>query len=164
METRRETLREGREEAGEPRSAHAVLIAVFVTAVAVGLEASARRGGLPRRVEAADLALLGVATHKATRILSMARVSSPLRAPFAQQVRAAGAGEVTSDPRGRGLRRALGELLTCPYCLAPWTAAAFMLGLLRVPRQTRAIAGLLGVVAVSDFLNQRYARLKSLNE
>jgi hypothetical protein len=152
-----------RELRDRPVSPHAVLIGVFAAAVAVGLEATRRRGRLGRGVALADIAALGVATHKLARIVALDRVSVPLRAPFAKNVEPAGAGEVESEPRGRGFRRALGELVTCPYCLAPWLAGAFVLGLLHAPRQTRVLAALLNVVAVSDFLNQRYAHLKDVN-
>lgn len=150
-------------ETEEPVKAHAVMIAVFSTALAVGLGTIQRRHLLPNRLSLHDLALLGVATHKLSRIVALDRISSPLRAPFTAGEEPTGAGEVEADPRGRGFQRALGQLLTCPYCLAPWIAGSFLMALLYAPRQTRYLASLLNVVALSDFLNQRYAHLKELN-
>ncbi len=153
----------GAHDSEEPGSAHAALIAVFSSAVILGLQMTRRHHRLPRRLRASDLVLLGIATHKLSRLVALDRVTTPLRAPFAAEPEATGAGEVEESPRGRGLRHALGELVTCPYCLAPWLAGAFVLGMLNLPRRTRVIAGLLNVVALSDFLNQQYAHLKERN-
>jgi hypothetical protein len=80
---------------------------------------------LPARVHAGDIALLCVATHKATRILSKDLVTSPVRAPFVQFEELTRPNEVKESPRGSGVRRAIGELLICPYCLGAWVAAGF---------------------------------------
>jgi hypothetical protein len=53
----------------------------FVEATALGLSGLVRAGGrgLPERIGAADLALIGVATHKCARMLTKDPVTSPLR-------------------------------------------------------------------------------------
>ena len=75
-----------------------------------------RAGGreLPERPRAADLLLAGVATHKLSRLLTKDRVTSFIRAPFTRYEQPAGHGEVEEEPRGSGLRLAIGELLVCP--------------------------------------------------
>jgi hypothetical protein len=118
-----------------------------------------RSGGtLPERPSAADLALVTVATHKASRLLAKDRVASTLRAPFTRFDDAAGPGEVSEAARGRGLRRAVGELLICPYCLSMWLAAAFAAGLVAAPRPTRWIAAVLATVFGADVLQIAYKK------
>ncbi|HVJ88466.1 MAG TPA: DUF1360 domain-containing protein, partial [Labilithrix sp.] len=68
-----------------------------------------------------------------------------------------GAGEVRERPRGEGLRRALGSLLTCQFCAAPWITLVLTTALVVRPRPTRVVASGLAVVTVSDFLQQLYA-------
>src|SRR5205085_12353317 len=98
------------------------------------------------------LALLSLATHKLSRIIAKDRITSILRAPFVNYIRSAGAGEVEEEPRGRGMQRGIGQLISCPYCMAPWCATALGFGLLFAPRVTRFFASILGTVALSDFL------------
>jgi hypothetical protein len=136
-----------------------VLMAVFAS-LCSGFAAWFTRSGrkLPDRIGIGDLLLVSVATHKAARLIAKDRVTSPLRAPFARFEHAGGPGEVAEEPRGRGLRRSIGELVTCPYCLGMWIASAFMGGLIVVPRATRAIASVLTAVTGSDVLQIAYKK------
>lgn len=140
-----------------PLRNHAALVAVFTVAFAGGL-ASARRAGvpLPERVPARDVILLGVATHKLSRLLTKERVTAFARAPFTEHQRRTGHGEVDERPRGRGMRRAIGELLTCPFCLGQWIAGGFTLLFLRAPRLARLVAVMFTVVTISDTLQIAY--------
>lgn len=81
---------------------------------------------------------------------------TPLRAPFTEFEERGGPAEVEERARGTGLRRAIGELLICPFCLDLWIVTAFCLGLLFVPRLTRFAASLLSAVTVSDFFHVAY--------
>lgn len=140
-----------------PLGAYAGLMLTFAGGFGALLVRAARRGALPRRLRARDVLLLGIATHRLTRVIASDRVAAPIRAPFARYERSAGAGELHERPRGHGLRRALGGLLTCQFCVGPWAAAALTAGLIARPRETRIIAGMLTIATVSDFLHQAYA-------
>ena len=74
------------------------------------------------------------------------------RAPFTEFQEGAGRGEVDEAPRGGSMRRAVGELLTCPYCLAVWIASGFAGGLVVAPRATRVAIAALDMVALADVL------------
>lgn len=143
-----------------PLGAYTALMVAFTVSFGTTLRALGRRGALPKAISARDIALLGFATHRMSRIITRDRIATPLRAPFTEYEGSRGAGEVSARPRGRGLRQALGRLLTCQYCAGPWIAAALVSGLLAKPRTTRVIASTLAVVTVSDFLNQAYARAR----
>jgi hypothetical protein len=125
--------------------------------VAAGAAAGVR---LPRTVPAWDVALLGVATHKLSRLVAKDTVTAPLRAPFTELRGSSGAGELTEEVRDDGTRHMLGELLTCPFCLAQWIATGFTAGLVFAPRVTRLVATTFTVVAVSDMLQNVYALLQ----
>lgn len=147
------------EEAPEelPIRGYAVMLGVFV-GVFAGVSLVARWAGrLPKRVSLSDTVLLGVATHKLTRIVTRERVAIPLRVPFTRYRGRDGAGEVNEEPRGDELHRAVGSLVTCQYCAGPWIATGLTTGLLFAPRVTRLAAGLFAMVAISDFLHQAYA-------
>jgi Protein of unknown function (DUF1360) len=139
---------------------YASLLAFYVASVAALTGAAREQKRLPRKFRLLDLALLGIATHKLSRIVAKDRITGILRAPFVNYIRSAGLGEVEEEPRGRGIQRGIGELISCPYCMAPWCATALGFGLVFAPRVTRFLAGILVSVATSDFLHRAYLAAK----
>jgi hypothetical protein len=142
-----------------PLGGYALLISLY-TSLLGGFVAWFRRSGrkLPERMGARDLALVAVATHKGARLLGKARVMSAVRAPFTRYQEDGGPDEVEEAARGRGLRRVIGELIVCPYCLSMWFATLFTAGLLVAPRATRWTASVLAIVFASDMLQIAYKR------
>jgi hypothetical protein len=140
---------------------YAALLAFYIASVAVLTGAAIEQKRFPKRFSLLDLALLGIATHKLSRIIAKDRITGILRAPFVSYIRSAGAGEVEEEPRGRGIQRGIGQLISCPYCMAPWCATALAFGLVFAPRVTRFFAGILASVAASDFLQRAYLAAKS---
>ncbi|SHF79902.1 DUF1360 domain-containing protein [Streptoalloteichus hindustanus] len=141
----------------QPLRGYLLLLGVYA-ATAGGLAGAARLLGrpLPDRVRFDDFALLSLATHKLSRLLTKDSVTSPLRAPFTRFEGRAGASEVNESPRGDGLRRRVGELLSCPFCTAIWVSTALSAGTVFAPRLTRLVCAGLGAVAVSDALQLAY--------
>jgi hypothetical protein len=145
-----------------PLGGYATLTGLFVTMVAAfsaWVRASGRQ--LPERVSPSDLALVAVATHKASRLIAKERVTSAMRAPFTRIEAEPGDGgkpKVREKARGDGVRRAVGELVLCPYCLSVWIAVAFAGGLVVAPRPTRWAAGILTAVFGSDVLQIAYKK------
>jgi hypothetical protein len=113
---------------------------------------------LPERVETRDLVLISIAAYKASRVIAKDRVTSTVRAPFTTFQDDAGPGEVDEAARGHGLRRAIGELIVCPYCLGLWITTLFLGGLVVAPRPTRWIASALVAVSGSDMLQIAYKK------
>lgn len=146
-----------------PLGGYAVLMGAF-TALAVGFGVWFRSSGreLPDSISAPDLALVAVASHKTSRLITRDRVTSAVRAPFTEFQGDAGPGEVNERARGRGLRRAVGELLVCPYCLGMWVSAALTASLLVFPRFTRWFAAVLTAFFGSELLHIAYARAEAL--
>jgi hypothetical protein len=107
-------------------------------------------------VEAQDVILIGTASHKLSRLIAKDKVTSFLRAPFTEYQGRGGPAEVEERARGEGVRRAIGELLICPYCLGLWSAGAFHAGLIFAPRTTRIVASTLTALTLSDFLQIAY--------
>jgi hypothetical protein len=140
-----------------PLKGYAVTLAVFTVGFALLMRRIARRKGYAPKLS--DVVLVGVGTHKLTRIVAKDFVTAPLRAPFTRRAEHEGGGEVHDVPRGDALRHTFGTLVSCPYCLGPWVGAAFMAALIMRPRETRFTTGVLAAVAISDFLHQRYATL-----
>jgi hypothetical protein len=140
-----------------PLAAYATFATVFHAAMA-GAVAAAKRSGrdLPQRVEPGDVVLIGTASYKLSRLISTKKVTAFVRAPFTELEGRGGPAELEEKPRGSGARRALGELLVCPYCLGLWASGGFHAGLLFAPRATRFSASVLTAMAISDFLQIAY--------
>jgi Protein of unknown function (DUF1360) len=153
----------GHSDRERPLGAYAALTGTFMTgcaAFAWWLRRSGRQ--LPERIADRDLVLASIATHKASRMIAKDRVSSAIRAPFTRFEGDAGPGEVDEAARGSGLRRAIGELLVCPYCLGMWVSALLVAGLLVAPRATRLVTSLLVVLTGADVLQIAYKKAEDL--
>ncbi len=140
-----------------PLAAYATFAAVFHAAMAGAVVAAKRSGrDLPQRVEPGDIALIGTASYKLSRLVSKKKVTAFVRAPFTELEGKGGPAELDEKPRGSGVRRAVGELLVCPYCLGLWASGGFHAGLLFAPRTTRFSASVLAAMSISDFLQIAY--------
>jgi Protein of unknown function (DUF1360) len=138
-----------------PLKSYAALATAFNVALATGLAAT--KDDLPERFSPLDLLLLGVATHKYSRIVTKDRVTSFLRAPFVRYEGKAGPSEVSETPRGEGAQRAVGELINCPFCIGMWVASGLGVGFVAAPRVTRFLAGVGAALALADFLHLAHA-------
>jgi hypothetical protein len=111
------------------------------------------RGRLPERIGFGDVARIGLSSYKIGRLVAKDDVTSWVRAPVTQD-------EEGTEPKQEGAGRALGELVTCPYCIGVWTAAGLSYALVLMPRETRLATTIFSAQAVADFLNAAYVKLQ----
>lgn len=145
-----------------PLTGYLALLATYGTglaAVAAAVRLTGRR--LPERLGLQDLATITVATHRIARLVTKDAVMSPLRAPLTRFEGPAGTGEVNETVRHHGgFRHAAGEMVTCPFCTAVWTATGLTAGMVLAPRLTRLVASAATAVAGADFLHLAYEIVK----
>ncbi|GAA4075684.1 DUF1360 domain-containing protein [Nonomuraea soli] len=138
-----------------PLAPYLRILAVYGGAVAATAAIAAlTRRRPPDRLGLLDLAVMGVCTHKVSRLIAKDPVTSPLRAPFTRFKGVSGPAELKEEPRSP-----VGELLACPFCLAQWTATGYAAGLVFAPRITRLVGSTMTAVAMSDWLQLAYAKL-----
>ncbi|MEV0586139.1 DUF1360 domain-containing protein [Nonomuraea sp. NPDC050310] len=138
-----------------PLAPYLKILAVYGGAVGLAAALAALTGRRPPdRVGPLDLAIMGMCTHKVSRLIAKDPVTSPLRAPFTRYQGVSGPAELKEEPRN-----AVGELLACPFCLAQWTATGYAAGLVFAPRLTRLVGATMSAVAISDWLQFAYAKL-----
>jgi hypothetical protein len=131
-----------------------------VSAAAAAVRASGRQ--LPDRIPPGDAALLTVATFRLARRIAKDPVTSPIRAPFTRFEGASGHAEVAEEVREHGgVKHAVGELLTCPFCLAQWVGTGLVFGYVSAPRATRLAALTMTMVAGSDVLQFVYDAIQN---
>ena len=147
-----------------PLAAYAALMGTYA-AVFGGLFLIATRGGRrPKSPRAVDLAYLTLGAYKLSRIVTMSFIGSPLRAPFTTRGKSLKGGEVQDQSRGEGLRKAVGNLLTCPFCFNVWSNTLFLFGFSIVPRLTLQAARILSMAAMGDVLHHGYRTLREKSE
>jgi hypothetical protein len=132
----------------------------LVSAAAAAVRASNRE--LPERIPVGDAFLLTVATFRLARRIAKDPVTSPIRAPFTQFQGPSGHAEIAEEVREHGgVKHAVGELLTCPFCLAQWVATGLVVGYASAPRATRLAALTMTMVAGSDVLQFAYDAIQT---
>ena len=144
-------------------AAFATVLGIFTTSVGVTTLLGKRNGKrLPDRVAPLDIGLGALATFKFARMLSKDAVTTPIRAPFTEFEENIGAGEVMERPKPGHAQHTIGDLLSCPFCLAPWVSTSYVATLAFAPRVARAWAATFSVVALSDTCQFGYDQLKEL--
>ena len=139
-----------------PYRAYAAIMGTFAGSLAaVGMVARALDRD-PRKRGTLDLAVLGLATFKASRTIARDDVTSFIREPFV-------AGEATGgeeEPVATGdLRQAVGELVTCSRCVGTWVAAGLGTTELLAPRFGRILTWSLAAAAANDWLQAGFSTL-----
>jgi uncharacterized protein DUF1360 len=134
-----------------PLPQYAALAASFGTVLAGFLWVGGSR--IPERVSFGDTVRIGLTSYKLGRLIAKDPVTAFVRAPVTEDPEA-------TEPKPAGAARALGELVTCPYCLGLWIASGLSYSLVLLPRQTRLVTTIFGAQAVADFLNAAFVRLR----
>jgi hypothetical protein len=101
------------------------------------------------------MARIGLASYKLGRLVAKDEVDGLHPGPVTE-----GQESGEEEPKGEGLERALGELVTCPYCIGLWLAAGLSCSLVLFPRETRFVTTIFGAQAVADFLNAGFVKAK----
>lgn len=107
-------------------------------------------GAWPQQIGPVDLLLLCLATFRLTEVVTEEKVARCLRAPFCElksQTSADGSEMQEEVPAGRGLRRAAGELLLCPWCMGIWIATLLTFLWILLPGLARVVMLAFGVAA-----------------
>lgn len=144
--------------ARRPYGGYAAILATFGGAVAAtaAVERALKREA---RYSALDFVLLCAGSFKAARTVSRERVGSVLRQPFVEPDSVDETDVAYEEPTGEGLRRAIGELVTCTRCAGTWTAAGLLASQAVAPRFGRVLTWSLAAGAGNDFLQAAFAAL-----
>ena len=139
-----------------PYGAYAGIMTAFAGSLAAAGAVAKLLDRDPREHSALDLALLGLATFKASRTVSRDEVTSFIREPFV----AGHAKDGGEEPLETGdLRQALGELVTCSRCIGTWIAAALAGTQIIAPQFGRLLTWTLATAGANDFLQAGFAAL-----
>jgi hypothetical protein len=137
--------------AGQSEVPYAALSAVFWAGVLAAARAGRERAAEPTSL--GDLLAIGLASSRIGTVVAEDRITVFLRRPFAD-------GPAAMQPKGEGLARAVGELVTCAHCVSLWTAGALASAHLARPRETRFVARIFAAYAVAEAARPLLARFQ----
>ncbi|MFG1945182.1 DUF1360 domain-containing protein [Nonomuraea sp. NPDC048826] len=138
-----------------PLGTYVRIIGVYGTVVAAAAVVAKLTGRRPpERISLLDVGLMAASTNKLARLLAKDPVTSPIRAPFTRFEGVSGPSELKEEPRNT-----LGELVSCPFCIAQWVATGYAIGLVFAPRATRLAGAALTAVAASDWLQLAHTKM-----
>ncbi len=106
----------------------------------------ATRDGDDEPVRAAELVPIGVATFALSKMVAKEKVDAWVREPFVEE-----RPDGVRQPKGHGLRYAVGELLSCTRCVGTWSALGLVALRVTRPREARVVNAVLGASAVNDW-------------
>jgi hypothetical protein len=122
---------------------YAVLSSVY--GALLGAAALSARDREP--VSHAEVPILAAATFALSKLIVHEKVESWIRQPFVDEQ------PDRRRPKGRRLRYAVGELLTCTRCTGAWGALALVALRLHAPATGRTVATVLASSAGNDMLH-----------
>jgi hypothetical protein len=147
-----------------PLGGYLTLMSAYTSGTALAAGIAKLTGRKAPRLSPWDVVQLTAATHKLSRLIAKDPVTSPLRAPFTTYEGLSAPSELDEEVRGHGLQHSIGELLTCPMCLAQWVATGFSLGLVFAPGPVRLVMSTFTAVAGADFLQHAYVKLQQATD
>ena len=115
----------------------------------LGAAAVSARGRQP--VPREEVPVLAAATFALSKLIVHEKVESWLRQPFVEEE-----GAHRRRPKGRRLRYAVGELLTCTRCTGAWTALGLVALRMHAPATGRTVATVLAASAGNDMLHATF--------
>jgi hypothetical protein len=92
-----------------------------------------------------EVPILAAAAFTLSKLIVHEKVESWLRTPFVDET-------PERQPKGRRLRYAVGELLTCTRCTGAWSALGLVGLRLHAPSAGRTVAAVLATSAGNDFM------------
>jgi hypothetical protein len=129
---------------------HYAFISLTYASLLAGTAYSARHKPL---LENEDILPMSAATFALAKLLVHEKVETWVRAPFVEE------DEHGKQPKGEGLRYAIGELFSCTRCIGAWSALGLVALRVHSPRTGRFVATVLAVSAGNDFMQSAFSAL-----
>jgi hypothetical protein len=137
---------------------YAAINAVYAALFAGIVLATRDRGARTDPITGPELLPLGAATFTLAKSIAREKVGSWVREPFVDE-RAD-----RQRPRGRRLRHAVGELVTCTRCVGAWSALAVVGLRLASPSSGRVVTSVLAASAANDWMQAGFRWLCAESE
>ena len=128
-------------------SDYAALNAVYGALLAGVVLATRNRGARREPISGPELIPLSAATFALAKVIAREKIGTWVREPFVEEEPSDG-----QRPAGRGIRRAVGELVTCTRCVGTWSALVVVGLRVASPEAGRTVSAVLATSAANDWL------------
>ncbi|GAC1316854.1 MAG: hypothetical protein NVSMB25_03380 [Thermoleophilaceae bacterium] len=132
---------------------YAKLNVVYGSLVVGVVLATRERAGRAEPILGRELLPIAAATFALSKVVAREKIGTWVREPFVEQDAEGG------HPRGSGLRRAIGELVTCTRCVGAWSALGIVGLRLADPPSGRIVTNVLAASAANDWLQAGFRLL-----
>jgi len=133
---------------------YAAINAVYAALLAGLVYATRGRSG-EDPITTRELIPLSAATFALAKVVAREKVGTWVREPFVEEDGG------PPRPAGRGMRRALGELVTCTRCVGAWSALGIVGLRVASPDAGRTVTNVLAASAASDWLQAGFRWLSN---
>lgn len=130
---------------------YAALNALWIS-LAAGVAAAGRGRAARDPIQTRELIPLAAATFALSKAVARERIGTWVREPFVDQSEG-------QRPKGRGLRRAIGELVTCTRCVGTWSSLGVVGLRVLNPPAGRTVSYVLASSAANDWLQAGFKLL-----
>jgi hypothetical protein len=148
-------LGDGRPQDPLPRD-YGAINAVYAGLLAGIVFGTDRRVRDEDRITPIELVPLGAATFALAKVVARERIGAWVREPFVDDP------VHPHRPRGRRVRRAVGELVMCTRCVGAWSALGLVGLRVASPKAGRTVTAVLATSAANDFLHAGFNALCGL--
>lgn len=128
---------------------YAALTATYGSLLGTVVLAARQRGREP--VRGRELPALGLAAFALSKLVAKEKVETWVREPFVD--------DRSRRPKGRRLRYAVGELLTCTRCMGAWSSLGLVALRVTRPQEARVVTAVLATSALNDWLQAGFSAL-----
>ena len=135
---------------------YAKVNAVYAVLLAAVLAGARYRDDADDHIAVRELVPLGAATFALAKVIAKERIGSWVPEPFVEEEEAG-----SPQPRGRRMRHAVGELITCTRCLGTWSALGLVGLRVARPREGRIVASVLATAGLTDWLQAAFSTVAS---
>jgi hypothetical protein len=140
----------GTEAPAQPHD-YAAINALWLSLLA-GLVVASRGRSSEDPIKSRELIPLAAATFAVSKAVARERIGTWVREPFVDQTEG-------QKPKGRGLRRAIGELVTCTRCVGTWSALGVVGLRVAHPEAGRTVSMILASSAANDWMQAGFKLL-----
>ncbi len=145
-------MRDGQSPDPLPRD-YGAINAVYGVLLTGVLLATRERSGGEHEISLPELIPLSAASFALSKVIARERIGAWVREPFVDDP------VHPNRPRGRRVRRAVGELVMCTRCVGAWSALGLVGLRIAAPRAGRTVTAVLATSAGNDFLQASFKAL-----